>query len=175
MDEMVNDGRFGPTSPVNTPNEKISFAGILVENYFAPETRVAPIIAEVVASAQSEILFMAFVFTHEDVGEAMIERAANAVAVRGVFETTGSNTVFSYFPAMQAAGFDNLQVRQDGNNRLMHHKVIIVDREIVIFGSFNFTASANDSNDENLIIVHDPTFAGFFVEEFETVWEEARR
>ena len=172
MDEMVNGG-FGPTSPVNTPNGKISFDGVLVETYFAPETRLAPLIAQVIAGAQSEILFMAFAFTHEDVGEAIIERAANTIAVRGVFETTGSNTPFSYFPAMQAAGFDHLQVRQDGNSRLMHHKVIIVDREIVIFGSFNFTASANDSNDENLVIVHDPTFTGFFVEEFETVWNEA--
>jgi phosphatidylserine/phosphatidylglycerophosphate/cardiolipin synthase-like enzyme len=174
MDEMVNDGGFGPTSSVNTPNEKISFDGVLVENYFAPEMRLAPLIARSVAGAQSEILFMAFAFTHEDVGEAIMERAANTVAVRGVFETTGSNTPFSYFPVMQAAGFEHMQVRQDGNSRLMHHKVIIVDRESVIFGSFNFTASANDSNDENVVIVHDPTFASFFVEEFETVWNEAR-
>lgn len=175
MDETYNDGRFGPTSPVNTPNEKITFNGVLVENYFAPEKKLAPIIAQTVAGAQSEILFMAFAFTHEDIGEAILERAKNTIAVRGVFETTGSNTAFSYFPPMRAAGFDHLQVRQDGNSRMMHHKVIIIDRQVVIFGSFNFTASANDSNDENIIIVHDPTFAGFFVEEFETVWNEARR
>lgn len=174
MDEMYNEALFGPRSPVNTPNEKISFNNVLVENYFAPETKLAPVIAQAVGAAQSEILFMAFAFTHEDIGEAVLERAENTIAVRGVFETTGSNTAFSYFPPMQTAGLDHLQVRQDGNSRMMHHKVIIIDRRVVIFGSFNFTDSANDSNDENIIIVHDPTFTGFFVEEFETVWNEAR-
>ncbi|HEX6383351.1 MAG TPA: phospholipase D-like domain-containing protein [Anaerolineae bacterium] len=174
MDEMYVEALFGPRSPASTPNQRIRFDGVLVENYFAPEEKLAPMIAQTVAGAQSEILFMAFAFTHEDVGDAIVMRAQNGIAVRGVFETTGSSTPFSYFPAMQSAGLDNLQVRQDGNNRIMHHKVIVVDRDTVIFGSFNFTASADDSNDENIIIVHDPTFASFFVEEFESVWNEAR-
>jgi phosphatidylserine/phosphatidylglycerophosphate/cardiolipin synthase-like enzyme len=57
----------------------------------------------------------------------------------------------------------------------MHHKVIIIDRETVLFGSFNFSNSANDSNDENIVIIHDPTFTSFFVEEFEVVWGEAKQ
>jgi phosphatidylserine/phosphatidylglycerophosphate/cardiolipin synthase-like enzyme len=56
----------------------------------------------------------------------------------------------------------------------MHHKVFIIDRETVIFGSFNFSDSANRRNDENILIVHDPVFASFFVEEFEAVWQEAQ-
>lgn len=55
----------------------------------------------------------------------------------------------------------------------MHHKVFILDREIVIFGSFNFSNNAADNNDENIVIVHDPDFASFYIEEFELVWEEA--
>jgi phosphatidylserine/phosphatidylglycerophosphate/cardiolipin synthase-like enzyme len=51
--------------------------------------------------------------------------------------------------------------------------VIIVDQQIVIFGSFNFSASANRTNDENLLIVHDPTFASYFVKEFAARWAEA--
>ena len=74
---------------------------------------------------------------------------------------------------MNEAGLPNLNVLQDGNRRIMHHKVIILDGETVIFGSFNFSASANDSNDENVIIVHDTLFARLFQEEFELVWAEA--
>ena len=54
----------------------------------------------------------------------------------------------------------------------MHHKVIVIDRETVIFGSFNFSDSANSRNDENLLIVHDATFVEYFIEEFNTVWAE---
>ncbi len=175
LNEMYDDREFGPRSPENSPNEQVTIGGVLVENYFAPEKELAPIIGDLVNAAQSEILFMAFSFTIDLIGEPILERAEAGVTVRGVFETTGSETQFSYYGDMQDAGLANLQVRQDGNPRVMHHKVIIIDRQTVVLGSFNFSASANDSNDENIVIVHDPTFTSFFVEEFNTVWSEARQ
>jgi phosphatidylserine/phosphatidylglycerophosphate/cardiolipin synthase-like enzyme len=174
MDEMYVDRSFGPLSPRNTPYESLTINGTRVENYFASELEVAPIIAATIEAAQSEILFMAFSFTNELIGEAMMSRADGGIGVRGVFETSGSGTIFSYYPVMADAGVANLQVRKDGNNRLMHHKVIIIDQRTVIFGSFNFSDSASESNDENVVIVHDATFASFFVEEFLAVWQEAR-
>jgi phosphatidylserine/phosphatidylglycerophosphate/cardiolipin synthase-like enzyme len=175
MDEMYDDHAFGPRSPENTPNEQLTIEGVRVENYFAPEKEVAPIIGDLVNSAQNEILFMAFSFTIDLVGEPMLDRAENGVAVRGVFETTGSESDFSYYGELRDSGIGNISVRQDGNSRIMHHKVIIIDRETVLFGSFNFSNSANDSNDENIVIIHDPTFTSFFVEEFEAVWGEAKQ
>lgn len=174
MDEMYEQRSFGPRSPDNTPQERVRINGILVENYFGPEEEIAPVIADVIENSRSEILFMAFSFTHETIGEAMLDRAENGVTVRGVFERVGSTTPFSYYPVFRDAALSTLSVRQDGNPRIMHHKVIIVDRETVIFGSYNFSASANDSNDENVLIVHDPDFASFFVEELEFVWDEAQ-
>lgn len=174
MDEMYEARQFGPTSPVQTEVARVVVNDVLVESYFAPEEKPAPIIADYVAQAQEEILFMAFVFTEETIGSAMLDRALEGVRVRGVFETTGSQTEFGYFGPMRDARLPNLRVREDGNPRIMHHKVIIIDGEIVIFGSFNFSASANDRNDENVVIVHDEQFASYFEEEFNWVWAEAR-
>lgn len=173
MDEMYDSRQFGPSSPPNTRYEKVSIHGVPVENYFAPETKVVPRILSEIGAAKEEILFLAFSFTHEDIGEAMIDRAEDGLIVRGVFETTGSESSYSYFDDMTAAGLPNLQVRQDGNPRIMHHKVIIIDRRLAIFGSFNFSRNANRFNDENIVFVHDPAFASYFVEEFEWVWQEA--
>ncbi|GAB4276019.1 MAG: phospholipase D-like domain-containing protein [Candidatus Promineifilaceae bacterium] len=174
MDEMYNDKLFGPTSPNATPNENLIIQGVEVENYFGPEKELAPIIARTVVRAQNEILFLAFSFTDDQIGEAMLGRADAGVQIRGVFETVGADTSFSYYPLLQSANLPNVQARLDGNPNIMHHKVFIIDRETVIFGSFNFSDSANRRNDENILIVHDPVFASFFVEEFETVWQEAK-
>ncbi len=173
MDEMYIDRAFGPTSPDDTPREALDINGVKVENYFASEKELAPTIARTVARANDEILFMAFSFTDDDIGEAMIGRAEGGVHIRGVFETAGSNTSYSYYPLFANLGMDNIDVAVDGNPRIMHHKAIIVDRSIVLFGSFNFSEGANRSNDENIVIVHDPEFASYFVEEFELVWAEA--
>ena len=173
MDEMYVDRQFGPTSPLRPNVERIVVNGVPLDNHFAPEADVPPIIAGYVAQAQDEVLFMAFSFTEEQIGSAIIDRALEGVEVRGVFETIGSLTEFSYFQRMYDARLPNLQVRQDGNPRIMHHKVIIIDREIVIFGSFNFSRNANEDNDENIVVVQDPQFASYFAEEFGWVWEEA--
>lgn len=173
MNEMYQDRLFGPDSPDNTPREQLTISGVQIENYFGAEKEIAPIIARAVARAQNEILFLAFSFTDEQIGEAMLGRADAGVALRGVFETVGANSGFSYFPKMEAVQGSNVQVRLDGNPHVMHHKVIIIDRQTVIFGSFNFSDSANRRNDENILIVHDPAFANYFAEEFETVWQEA--
>lgn len=170
LSEMYDERAFGPTSPDNAPNKALSINGVRIENYFAAEDDIAPTLAALVNDAEQEILFMAFSFTLEDIGDSMLSRVDAGVEVRGVFETTGSETDFSYYPVLLSEG---VQVRQDGNPRIMHHKVIIIDRDTVVFGSYNFSRNANDSNDENLLIVYDPTFAEAFVGEFEKVWNEA--
>ena len=177
MDEMYDDRTFGPGSAQNTPFEQFTIQGVAVGNYFAPERQleVINVIARAVARAEKEIVFMAFSFTNEEIGEAMLGRADAGVPIRGIFEKTGADAESSYYNPMRNAGLPNVDVRLDGNSRLLHHKVIIVDQQTVIFGSFNFTASANRSNDENLLIVHDAGFAGQFIKEFEARWAEAKK
>jgi phosphatidylserine/phosphatidylglycerophosphate/cardiolipin synthase-like enzyme len=67
-----------------------------------------------------------------------------------------------------------LDVRLDGNGGQMHHKVIIIDRSIVITGSYNFSASAETRNDENLVIIHSPVIAGYYLDEFQRVYDQAQ-
>lgn len=175
MEEMYDQRLFGPDSPDATPYETVTINGIRVENYFGSEKEISLIIARTVVRAQDEILFLAFSFTDDQIGEAMLGRADAGVELRGVFETTGSDSGYSYFPYMAEAEMtmNNVRVRTDGNPNIMHHKVIIIDQETVIFGSFNYSDSANRRNDENIVIIKDKAFASFFVTEFETVWAEA--
>ena len=91
--------------------------------------------------------------------------------VRGVFETTGSETKYSEYGRMKAGKLD---VWQDGNPYLMHHKVFIIDGQTVIFGSFNFSQNAETSNDENLLIIDDPALAAQFTAEFARVYATAQ-
>jgi phosphatidylserine/phosphatidylglycerophosphate/cardiolipin synthase-like enzyme len=55
----------------------------------------------------------------------------------------------------------------------MHHKVIIIDDTTVITGSFNFTKSADEINDDNVIIIHDASVARAFLQEYARVYGAA--
>ena len=72
---------------------------------------------------------------------------------------------------MKQAGLD---VYQDGNPYVMHHKVFVMDGRTTVFGSYNFSDSADRDNDENCLIVDDPAFAARFNEEVDRMLELAK-
>jgi len=55
----------------------------------------------------------------------------------------------------------------DTNPYTMHHKVFVVDGSTVITGSYNFSNAADESNDENVVIIHNAEVAQYYTEEFE--------
>lgn len=171
FEKMFNDQKFGPSRKPGGTTPRLTVGGIAVENYFAPEDKVAEKIIPRLKQAAHTIDFMAFSFTDDDLGQAVLDRAKAGVKVRGVFEKTGSETQFSEFGKMRNVGLD---VWQDGNPYLMHHKVFIVDAKTVVFGSFNFSQNADEENDENLLVVDDAFLAQQFQAEFERVYDQAK-
>lgn len=171
FEKMFDDNRFGASRKPGGTSPKLSIGGIPVENYFAPEDKVSSKIAARLLTAKSSIDFMAYSFTDDTLGQAIMERARAGVRVRGVFEKTGSETQYSEYGKMRKSGLD---VWQDGNPYLMHHKVFIIDEKLVIFGSYNFSDNADTDNDENLLIVDDAGLAQAFEGEFGRVYQQAK-
>jgi phosphatidylserine/phosphatidylglycerophosphate/cardiolipin synthase-like enzyme len=173
FDEMFEQDYFGPDDLAETPNPQLSIDGIAVENYFSPDDNVGLRILELLQQADSSVYFMAYSFTTDDFGETLVEKAQNGLAVAGVMEESQvkSNQGTEYDRFKEAG----LAVYMDGNISNMHHKVFIIDESIVIFGSYNFSASAENKNDENVIIIFDREFAAQFLTEFQRVYAEAKR
>jgi phosphatidylserine/phosphatidylglycerophosphate/cardiolipin synthase-like enzyme len=169
--KMFEAKQFGPNKPKGVPHPVVTIGDARLETYFSAQDNPAAHVAERIRQAQRSIRFMAFSFTEDTIGQAVIQRAQEGVSVSGVFERTGSETRFSEYGKMKQAGLD---VYQDGNPYTMHHKVFILDDRTTLFGSFNFSAGANTANDENLLIVDDPGFAQAFSQEFERVLAAAK-
>ena len=92
---------------------------------------------------------------------------AGALDVRGIVEASSRSQI----KPLLCAGLD---VRQDGNPYVMHHKVFIFDEATVAMGSFNFSSRAANDNDENMLIIHNPDIARAYLEEFSRLWAEAQ-
>jgi len=179
FEEMFVDREFGPTSPSDTPHPELMVTyldtggSVQMENYFAPEDEVLDRILELVAGAEESIRFMAFSFTDDKLGEAMKQQSKAGIEVQGVFEERGSDTEYSEYGRMRRAR-PPLDVLTDGNPYILHHKVIILDDKLVILGSFNFSENANESNDENVLIIYDADVAALYRAEFERMYQQAR-
>lgn len=172
FEEMFVDDRFGPGSPANTPKPMVELDSTMVEVAFSPEDGTARRLVELIAQAQESIIFLAFSFTSDEMAEALIERHGAGVTVAGIFEAYQYETnTGTEFDRLKDAGID---VRLDGNPYNMHHKVIIIDNAIVVTGSYNFSRSAEERNDENTLIIHSPAVAEAFLEEFNRLSSSAQ-
>lgn len=172
---MFDQHKFGPAPSKfdRIPHPVLNLSdGTQLENYFAPHDRPATKVMDTLKLARKSIHFLAFSFTHDGIGQTMLAKAANGVEVSGVFEKSQTASGHSEYFKMKDAG---LAVFLDGNPRNMHHKVIVIDGEIVICGSFNFSDSADRSNDENLLIIYNRAVAAKFEEEFQRVVQVAKQ
>lgn len=168
--EMWESGEFGPRSSSTVGQQSTTIDGTPIQVLFAAEDDVAPKLADIISQAESSIYFMAFSFTHDDMGDAVMAGVEAGLDVRGIFETRGSETEFSELPLLFCR---NAAVRQDGNPGTFHHKVFLIDEQIVVTGSFNFSNNANESNDENVLIISNTDIAAAYLAEFERRWAEA--
>lgn len=173
FDEMFTDHAFGPTSPPSVPYPDITLtsANARIETFFESEGNVRARLLKLIETSQDSIRFMAFVFTDDALADALIAAHERGVDVQGVLEARNLDLSGSDFDRFQAAG---VTVLPDGNPYIMHHKVMIFDETTVVTGSYNFTWSAANSNDENILIIHSPDIAARYLAEFERVWTLAQ-
>lgn len=171
FNEMFVDDMFGDESPRNTPHPEVTIGETVVETYFSPEDLVEGRLVDLILEAEESIHFMAYSFTADMLSEAIRAVAASGVNVTGVMEEEQAlnNDGSEYEPFLQAA----LDIRLDGNDGQMHHKVIIIDEKIVITGSYNFSRNAAEINDENVIIIHSTGIAAKYLDEFFGIMERA--
>ena len=151
--ELFVLAEYDRSSDPNVPFPRITLNdGTKINTYFAPENdTITPLLKEIKAAEES-IHFMAFSFTHDKLGEAMREQFKSGISVDGIFDANQkkSNKGYSEYDSMDKAG---LSVRLDNEPGAMHHKVIIIDGETVITGSYNFSKNAETRNSENVLII----------------------
>jgi len=123
-----------------------------------------------IGRANKSIHVMVYSFTLDEIAEALIAAKEGGVDVKVVIERENAYGRGSEYQRLLSAGID---VRLDSNPYLMHHKVMIVDGRIVVTGSYNWSWSAEDRNDENLVVIMDEDIAREFEEEFMRVWSAA--
>jgi phosphatidylserine/phosphatidylglycerophosphate/cardiolipin synthase-like enzyme len=170
FDEMFTARRFGARSMVGAPTPRLMVDSEVVENYFSPRDGVMSKLVALVRGARKSVHFLAFTYTNPNLAAAMIAQSRAGVQVQGVVENRGASQ-----GALPGLFRNNVAVQTDGNQYTMHDKVIILDDQTVVTGSYNFTQTADKYNDDNVIVLHDPALASLYEEEFGRIVAVARQ
>jgi phosphatidylserine/phosphatidylglycerophosphate/cardiolipin synthase-like enzyme len=172
FEEMFLTDVYGPEQGVETPHQLMRVNETKMENFFSPDDGTAQRISELLNNANESIYFLAYSFTNDEFGQILIRKPGGGLEVSGVMEEeqVNSNQGTEFDPLSQAG----IDVKLDGNTELMHHKVFIIDGEVVILGSYNFSQNAEIRNDENSLIIFNSEIANLFLQEFQRIYFQAQ-
>jgi phosphatidylserine/phosphatidylglycerophosphate/cardiolipin synthase-like enzyme len=158
--------RFGARKSDNTPH-RFNIGGQDVECYFSPSDKTTSHIIAMIAGAVHTIDLAQMTITRDDIADVLVSRKTAGAKIRGVVDNNtdaGSDYVY-----LLGQGVD---LHLKTGSGLLHHKYAILDAgwtsagPTVITGSHNWSSSAENLNNENTLILHDPAIADLYLQEF---------
>lgn len=202
FDIMWGDGAGGKSNSLfgtNKPSRKIDYllvGGAQIRIKFSPDSaQVAKeqtsngLIATVISGAKETVDMALFVFSDEYISTVLEERQQKKVQIRGLIEPQ-----FAFRDYSSTLDMWGLQSSQDCklnksskwkeplktvgipslvSGDTLHHKFAILDRNLVITGSHNWTTAANRLNDEVLVVIQNETVAAHYQREYDRLYQNA--
>ena len=86
FDEMFLRDMFGRDAVSDTPHPQVMVGDMLFEIYFSPDDGIADHIVDLINNANESIYFLAYSFTSDDIGAAIVERSQAGLFVRGIMD-----------------------------------------------------------------------------------------
>ncbi|HVO67237.1 MAG TPA: phospholipase D family protein [Syntrophales bacterium] len=120
------------------------------EVYFSPNGGCTDAILNWILKSNSEILVQAYSFQSSSINQALLEAHKRGVKVQIILDKSERSEGFT--PAAQLANA-GIPIYLDGIHAVANNRIIIIDKEVVITGSFNFNKASEEMNAENLLIL----------------------
>lgn len=127
---------------------------------FTPGENCSNKIIKAIAQAKQEILVQAYSFSDISIAEALILAKTRGVDVKIILDKSQLKARYTLIPYLIS---NNINPVIDDEPAIAHNKIILLDRHVVVGGSYNFTQAAKNKNAENVVIIDDPGFAEKYV------------
>jgi phosphatidylserine/phosphatidylglycerophosphate/cardiolipin synthase-like enzyme len=135
------------------------------EVYFSPHGGCTDAVIRELNRAKDTILVQAYSFTSAPIAKALLNAHKRGVKIEVILDKSQRKEKYSSATFFFNAG---IPVKIDAQHAIAHNKVMIIDGETVITGSFNFTKAAEEKNTENLLVIRDNKLA----ERYTRNWQE---
>jgi phosphatidylserine/phosphatidylglycerophosphate/cardiolipin synthase-like enzyme len=137
------------------------------EIYFSLYDNPQKEIIKNINQAKAFINIAMYIFTDREIALPLINAQKRGVKVRVYLDKSQIESKYSQSRFLVQKG---IKTRISTNNYIMHHKFAIIDNRLLLTGSYNWTFSANNRNDENLMVIDDPEIIEIFQNQFVNLW-----
>jgi phosphatidylserine/phosphatidylglycerophosphate/cardiolipin synthase-like enzyme len=132
--------------------------------YFSPNGGCTDAIVKEINDAKRSVLVEAYRLTSIPIAQALVAAKERGVTVSIILDKAQQSTRYS-----DATYFHNHQIDVliDHKHQIMHNKVIVIDDEIIITGSMNFSAAGESKNAENVLIIKGKSLVAEYIKNFD--------
>jgi len=129
--------------------------------YFSPKGGCTEAIVNEISHVKSEIYVQAYSFTSAPIAKALVDAYKRGIKVEAILDKSQKKEKYTSATFLNNTGIPTFI---DSRHAIAHNKIMIIDKEIVITGSFNFTKAAEQKNAENLLIIRSKELATFYMD-----------
>ena len=135
---------------------------------FVPgERRCTEDVVNALDAAKMTVLVQAYSFTSPEIAQALVKAHTRGIKVEVMLDKRqlilDKRRHKERDSSADVLAHGGVSTWIDGCHEAAHNKVIIIDEEIVISGSFNFSRAAEERNAENLLVIRDKALAARYL------------
>ena len=132
--------------------------------HFSPKGGCTEAVVEALAQAKTTVLVQAYSFTSAPIAKALVEAHRRGVKTEVVLDKSQRTEKYSSATFLYNSG---IPCFIDAKHAIAHNKVMVIDGQTVITGSFNFTKAAEENNAENLLVIADAEMAARYAQNWQ--------
>ena len=145
----------------NTQAVELTLNNTPAQIYFSPHGGCTDAIVKEISKAKSEILVQAYSFTSKNIAKALVDAHKRGVHTEIILAKSNMTQRYSAADFTRNMG---IPTYIDAEHAIAHNKIMIIDKETVSTGSFNFTKAAEEKNAENLLILKNKELAKIYID-----------
>jgi phosphatidylserine/phosphatidylglycerophosphate/cardiolipin synthase-like enzyme len=119
--------------------------------YFSPKGGATAAVVDALGNAKQSIHVQAYSFTSPAIAKALVAAKRRGLEVKIILDKSQRSERYTEADFTAHAG---IPTWIDESHAIAHNKIMILDDDTVITGSFNFTRAAEENNAENLLVLH---------------------
>lgn len=131
-----------------------------LEVCFTPGESCTEKIVKALSQSRTSVLVQAYSFTSAPIARALVDAHKRGVHVEMILDRSNKSQKYSSADFVSRAGIPTFI---DSRHAIAHNKIMVIDGETVITGSFNFTKAAEEKNAENLLVIPDKSLASRYM------------
>lgn len=128
--------------------------------YFSPQGGCTEVVVGELGKATNNVLVQAYSFTSAPIAKALVEAHRRGIKIQVLLDKSQRSEKYSSSTFLSNNG---IPIAIDAAHAIAHNKVMVIDGQTVITGSFNFTKAAEERNAENLLVIRDAELAAEYI------------